>query len=124
MKDPAFYGKKAGAVLAIIAPEILTRFQALKEAGLAEEIWIFGSVANGRDSLYSDIDIMLQVSRASFRMMGLIEEKLCEWVNFPIHILLLDGANYIPEVIYKERIRLCDWIRTAPRNFSAQSSEN
>lgn len=104
MKDPRFLGKRASEVYALIRPELLARFESLKKDGLAERLWLFGSVATGTDTMASDIDLFVETRKIIFATVGRIESVLADWVMFPIHILVSDGKNYIPQEILKKRV--------------------
>lgn len=106
MKDPRFFGRRASEVFEMIRPELLRRSAGLKERGLVERPWLFGSVRRGDDTITSDIDLLVEMKKITFASAGRISEELADWVDFPIHLLFSDGNGYIPQQILEERVEI------------------
>lgn len=108
-RDSKSENLRSSEVLRIIKPTLLEKFDALKEQGLASDIYLFGSIIENEDSKYSDIDLLVKVQEATPGNHWKIQEHLCGWVKYPIHILLDDETNWFPKMVMEDAIKLCNW---------------
>lgn len=104
IKARKFYGIRARDVFFRYRENFRQRFEYLRNTGIASDIRLFGSVARGDDDARSDIDFLVTVQKAHPEIYARVNEILCEWIRFPVHVLLIDDSLSVPERIMKEAI--------------------
>ena len=104
-----FENLRSSEVLRIIKPTLLEKFSELKEQGLASDIYLFGSIIKNKDSKYSDIDLLVKVREATPGNHWVIEDHLCNWIKYPIHILLDDETHSFSKKVMEKAVKLCNW---------------